>query len=276
MEEIDWQPAVDERSHVDRPTDAPADRTERSPSSRRNGWWIVVGVGFLAVLVVGVAITLSNGRRAGTSSVSHEQSPAPSEITASQTAAAEEPAIVRLARLRDGAVEALQRVAPGATLGPGDDNYGTNFGVARFQVLGEVQADGRRGAINIIATRAHEDRTCSGFAPAGCRLTTGPRGESIWMITFERPKPEGQPRDLETQVTVSWPSGSLVMLSVDNGEAPPSLDNMGHTAPRTGQDPPLTVEQVIALASDPALDVCATECSTNGDQPDPTWPPPRK
>jgi hypothetical protein len=263
MEEADWQPAVDERSHVDRPTDAPADRIERSPSSRRYGGWIVAGVGFLAVLAVGVAITSSDGRRAGTPSVSHESSPSPSQITASQTAAAEEPATVRLARLRDGAVQALQRVAPGATLGPGDDNYGTTF-AARFQVFGEVQANGRHGAINIIATRGHEDRTCSGFAPSGCRITLGPRGESIWMITFERPMPEGQPRDLETQVTVSWPSGSLVNVSVDNGEAPPSLDNPGHAAPRTGQDPPLTVEQVIALASDPALDVCATECSTNG------------
>ena len=129
-----------------------------------------------------------------------------------------------------------------------------------FQVVGLVHANGRRGALNLVASLGDPKLTCTGFTPAPCVLTTGPQGETVRVVEFERPVPAGQPRDIEIQAIIYRTSGSWVDISINNAEAPYSVADPTQHPAHTGEEPPLTIEQAKALVSDPTLDACATAC----------------
>lgn len=232
----------------------PPDRNAGQSPWRRHGGWLFAGVGFLAVIAVVLAMTASGERRSATPSASLET---PSSPSPARSATFDDSRWDRLARLRDAASAALQRVAPGTLLGIGADSIGNGRQLVSYRVGGRVEVDGRRGELRVMAARGPLELTCAGYG--ACQMTTGPQGEKIRMVQFEREVPAGQPRDLEIGAMVWRPSGSWVEVSVNNADAPFSPDQT-QSPRRTGQVPPLTPAQVAALAVDPALDVCATAC----------------
>lgn len=148
-------------------------------------------------------------------------------------------------------VAALQRVVPRAA--PESDVTwfmlpAQGIGLSLF-----VRVDGQSGGLRVQSSRSH-DEPCDGFNPAACRRESGPDGQVITIAHFDRQVAPGQPRDTEIRATVYRPEGSWVQVSIDNAAAPASPQN---PPARTGRPPPLTEEQALALASDPALDFCA-------------------
>jgi hypothetical protein len=166
-----------------------------------------------------------------------------------------------LAQLRTAVTQTLRRVAPDASLSTGDDSFMIELNQPRYEVVGLIQANGRHGSIRVVASRDHPDMSCTGYAASACHLVVGPQGQTSRVTHFERAVKSGQPRDLEYQTEVAWPDGSVVFIALDNADTLPPPGLAPSLPPRTGVDPPLTFEQVAALAADPAVDLCAKACS---------------
>jgi hypothetical protein len=150
-------------------------------------------------------------------------------------------------------VAALHRVAPAAVL----ESDQTSFTVVPAQGYGLylfIRVGQQLGGLRVHTARSRHE-PCEDFSPDACRRTAGPQGEIITIAHFNRTVPAGQPRDTEIRATVHRPGGSWIQVRIDNAAA---LSSPPRPTPRTGQPPPLTKEQAAALASDPALDLCAT------------------
>jgi hypothetical protein len=206
----------------------------------------VVGAGVLALLLaVGAACDRRPARSSGTLG--------PSAGTSSAAVLSDE---LRVARLRDAVTKVLQRVAPAATLAPGQDGTGWDQQTGtQYIVEGMVTASGRHGEFLLKVARGTLDMTCTGYTASACHLTQGPRGETVRVTNFDRQVPPGQPRDTEIQARILRTGGSWVFVSVDNADAPFDPMHPSQLPSRTGQDPPLTEQQVHALIIDPSLAV---------------------
>jgi hypothetical protein len=156
-------------------------------------------------------------------------------------------------QLQAATVAALHRVAPTAVL----ESDHTSFTIVPAQGYSLhlfIRVGQRLGGLLVHTARSRHE-PCEGFSPDACRRTAGPHGEIITIAHFNRTVPAGQPRDSEIRATVHRPGGSWVQVSINNAAA---LSSPPNPTPRTGQPPPITEEQAAALASDPALDLCAT------------------
>jgi hypothetical protein len=206
---------------------------------------LVVGAGVLVFLLA-----------AGTACDSR---PARKPATPGQSASSSEAALSdeqRVARLRDAVTKALQRVAPGTTLGPGADGTGWDQQTGtQYIVQGMVERNGRHGVFFLKIAQGPLDMTCTGYTASACHLTHGPRGETVRMTNFDRQVPPGQPRDTEIQARILRAGGSWVFASVDNADALYDPLNPSQVRSHTGQDPPLTEEQVHAFIIDPSLEI---------------------
>jgi hypothetical protein len=216
--------------------------------------WLVLGTGVLVLLAAGLTITVWALQQPPAPSPSARQA-VPSPVWSTESPGA------RLARLRKAVVEALQGYAPGADLGLGDDTY--RYGAPpfpTFEVIGSVRAGGRVGTLRVLVSRdVQYFPWCDGYEPGTCR-TEDRGGGRIRLDETGGPVGSGQPRAIQRDALMMWSDGSWVQVTIDNTAFAWSPEQPAAMPPYTGQDPPLTVDQVGALAADVSMDVCDPGC----------------
>ncbi len=153
---------------------------------------------------------------------------------------------------------ALHHVVPDAQF-DGDDIASWVVVDANVRLDGQVKVAGRVGILHVLASRDPGPQTdCVGYHPDKCRMATGPHGEQVQVLTLEfrnRNAPANQPREFEYSAAVQL-GPSRVEARVDNVAIPYDVSNEGQVVPHTGQAPPLTAEQLVAMVLDPTLDMC--------------------
>lgn len=89
------------------------------------------------------------------------------------------------------------------------------------------------------------DTSCRNWKHASCRVEKGARGETIVQIAGDDRK-NGEPDSRFHRVYVRKADGTGVMVDANNGIVKP---------PPGGADPVLTLDQLVAIATDPRLDL---------------------
>ncbi len=256
------------------PLKPPADRLDAIRRRvRRQRLMQATAVAAASVTAVGAAAGLFAVLGPGPDATGHTSlgAPPPSTVSASQDrrpgGVPDENPDAAMARLKAAIVTALPATAPDATVtgtvtaqhadtGTGPNRiFGYNLGLL-------FSANHRHGSliISIELPRAGDDITCAtqaaGPALASCRDLTGPHGEKIVSIPATGDGTSNGQRDRAVLVRVARTDGTVVTVAGDNATSLRASDPAGYgfnTTAYTGKLPPLTIEQVTALALDPTL-----------------------
>jgi hypothetical protein len=155
-----------------------------------------------------------------------------------------------------GAIEAaLRRVRPGAALEPAEMSV-LGLGSSRaHQLRGLLTLDGRTGVVNAVLHTVAPDLTCDDFQD--CVISTGACGSTVRVVRFERPVDRERPRDIEYRAAARWRTGT-VEVSADNSAT--WWENGSEVHTQTGEQPPLTAEQLREIVTDPATNVLSPAC----------------
>jgi hypothetical protein len=169
--------------------------------------------------------------------------------------------------LRQATRAALAHAAPDATVGTSDHPLaGTDHPGPIYVVYGQVNARGRHGGIRVRISGT-ATTTCTGRV-ISCRAFTSPGGLPVVVQTYDLLMLSGE-HGQETAVIVEEADGWWVEVDVDNADEAPVTDLPVQFTP-TGQAPPLTEDEVVALATDTGLDLCAdlpAACATGSPSP---------
>ena len=244
----------DDRRDDDSPPTGHDDRGASAAVANRRRYadLLIAGVVVITAIAVIVVVAAPRGHeRQGLEPVVPARTSV--EPTAVEPSRPGERDLFRLSRqMEEATVGALRRAAPGAVL----ESTQTRFDVVPahgYSLYLFIRVGDRLGGLRVHAARSRRE-PCEGLSPQACRRIAGPQGEVIAIAHFDRKVPANQPRDTEIRAAVHRPGGSWVEVSIDNAAA---LFSPPNPPPHTGQPPPLTEEQAAALASDPALDLCA-------------------
>lgn len=221
------------------------------PTARRR--WIAGVAGAIAVLSVAATtwvVTRDPGEqeRAVGPSVSTSVS-----VSVSPSRNQEAERSDNLHRFGDAIEAALQRVAPGAVLDPTEKSFGYGLG-SDYQYRGLLTVAGRTGILNATLNDGKTPAlNCADYEE--CKTTTGPCGSTIHVVQFQRTVDQGQPRDIEFRASARRGSAE-VLVTVDNSAV---WWTVGGSVQRrqTGQEPPLTVDQLRQIVNDPATNALA-------------------
>ncbi|GIJ43830.1 hypothetical protein Val02_07160 [Virgisporangium aliadipatigenens] len=164
------------------------------------------------------------------------------------------------ARLSEATKAALTRVVPGATTGRSHegkdpfrfaylyheaDRSGGDFD--HYNAAADVTGNGRSGEVSLSVGRRSTvwsvPTDCTSFPAHLCTVSTGPRGETVLANRIE----EGVVRD--NYVAVTRPDGTAILIVAAN------QGGQGDTGGPRQTEPVLTMEQLIAIATDPALHI---------------------
>jgi hypothetical protein len=261
------------------PLTAPPDRIQavgsRVRSQQRRGAAASAAAG-VAVMVLSVGVL-------GTFKTAPVTTPAPafSEPAAEQSTPASsapksvkdgpptEPPKTAKARLKAAAETALRQGVPGVTVT-------SRFPVQHMDTAGSfgynigqlITANGRRGAV-VITIQLPENReaiTCANQVAPGlvakCRDLTGPHGERIVSLPATGDGSTNGKHNRAMVIRVERTDGSILTVVCDNAtkmdvplgiQTGETTDFGITTTSYTGKLPPLTIQQVTALALDPAL-----------------------
>jgi hypothetical protein len=185
--------------------------------------------------------------------------PAPSPLGVGQRTPPAE-AQATEARLSEAMKLTLSRVVPGATIGLSHegkqpfrfeyyyheaDSTGGDFN--HYNAAADVAGNGRSGEVFIslgrLSTVWSVPTDCSSFEARLCTVSTGPHGETVVANRIE----EDAVRD--HYVAVTRPDGTAILIVAAN------QGGQGDTGDPRQTEPVLTMEQLIAIATDPALHI---------------------
>ncbi|WP_157545170.1 hypothetical protein [Hamadaea tsunoensis] len=249
---------------------APADRLAavgrrvRRRRVRTAAGTTTAGVAAIAVLA-GVFLTVDGGRMApvqpplASSAAPRVVVPSASRAT---TGHPSEPEIDATPRLRAAYAAAIRAAAPSVQFrGELVFQHTDTGGDAGYAMVRLVRAAGRQGTvwITIETPTGPQPNTCAEQAApgAGCRDEVGPHGEKVVVLAATGDGSDHGRHDRATVVRVQRLDKSFVTVTADNAtriDSPSSETSFGiETSAYTGGLPPLTVEQVKAIALDPAL-----------------------
>lgn len=95
---------------------------------------------------------------------------------------------------------------------------------------------------------ANSVASCQGPPPGHCTLTAGPHGAQVVALT---PRPDDETGAFSFEVTVY--SGQMAVTAIATNYDTRRIQDRGWPVPKTRPDPPLTADQLIAIALAPEL-----------------------
>jgi hypothetical protein len=239
------------------PMKAPSDRIEavgRRVGRQRVWSAVTAGAAGVTLAAAGLAVVLNLGHP-----VTAQQPPPPVNVGSSSV---KDDVLKAQARLEAAVQRSLTR--QGATLdGPIVFQYTLTrdrSAAASFALGVLVTANGRHGAFTVTIEPSHAaEVSCAADGPAPgykaeCRDLTGPNGEHMMVMPLTGDGAfHGKPNRASV-VRIGRNDGTVVTVAIDNGTKLESEGSFGlGTSEYTGNLPPLTVDQAIAIATDEAI-----------------------